>query len=128
MKKGIHLKKVVIFIGGGSIEAFRIWERGKCLLLWIAVLASPLVFSADAQKGQTLYQNCISCHGTNGEGNLVEKAPRVAGQHDWYIISSIKAFQLGKERKHPQMLPYIKNLSDRDIEDLAAYLSGLAPL
>ena len=106
----------------------KIWKKRRHFFLWAAVLASSLVFSADAQKGQTLYQNCISCHGTNGEGSIVEKTPRVAGQHDWYIISSIKAFQLGKERKHPKMLPYIKNLSDQDIEDLAAYLSGLAPL
>ncbi len=110
------------------MRAMRIWEGRRHFFLWMVALVSPFALSADAERGQTLYQNCVSCHGTNGEGNVAEKTPRVAGQHDWYIISSIKALQAGKERKNPEMLPYIKNLSDRDIEDLAAYLSGLAPL
>ncbi len=116
------------FIGGEAIETIGARGRKMYFLAWSIFLFSSPIFSADAQRGQNLYQNCISCHGVNGEGNIAEKAPRIAGQHDWYIISSIEAFKVGKERRNDKMLPYIRNLSERDIQDLAAYISGLDPL
>lgn len=79
----------------------------------------------DAKRGKELYSACIQCHGDNGMGNVEKKAPKIAGQFDWYIVSSIEAFQAGKERKNPDMLPYIKNLSSKDIQDLAAYISAM---
>ncbi len=99
----------------------------KTLLAVVALftLVSAQSFAADAARGQTLYKTCIQCHGTNGEGNAAMKAPRIAGQYDWYIVSSIKQFKAGVERKNPTMLPFIKKLSDADIDDLAAYISTL---
>ncbi|PIK16005.1 cytochrome c [Halobacteriovorax sp. JY17] len=99
----------------------------KTILAVVALFAlvSTQTFAADAARGQTLYKTCIQCHGANGEGNEAMKAPRIAGQHDWYIISSIKQFKAGIERKNPTMLPFIKKLSDADIEDLAAFISTL---
>lgn len=91
-------------------------------------LSLPFFFNASAQdaaRGGKLYKNCVQCHGENGRGNQAEKAPMIAGQFDWYIVSSIKAFKAGVERKNPKMLPYIKNLSDADIADLAAYISAM---
>lgn len=85
--------------------------------------ASP-AFAQDAARGQTLYQTCIQCHGEKGEGNLQMKAPRIGGQFDWYIITSINMFKSG-ERKNPTMQPFIKDLGDKDIADLAAYVSTL---
>lgn len=82
-------------------------------------------FCADPKKGKELYKNCIQCHGESGMGSVAEEAPKIAGQFDWYIESSIKAFIVGKDRKNPKMLPYIKNLSDSDIKDLAAYISKM---
>jgi cytochrome c553 len=81
-------------------------------------------FSQDAAKGQKLYKKCIACHGKMGEGKKSQKAPRLAGQYDWYIVSSLKAFK-SKVRKNPKMLPFIKRLSPQDFKDLAAYISGL---
>ncbi len=87
---------------------------------------SICVFGAgDAAKGQVLFKACIQCHGENGRGNPNEEAPSIAGQYDWYIVSSINQFKKGVERKNPKMLPFIKNLSDSDINDLAAYISQM---
>ena len=99
----------------------------KTLLATVALftLVSTQALAADATRGQSLYKTCIQCHGANGEGNTAMKAPKIAGQYDWYIISSIKQFKAGVERKNPTMLPFIKKLSDVDIEDLAAYISTL---
>ena len=98
----------------------------KILALVTTILLSQnLLAAGNAAKGQKLYASCIQCHGEKGEGNPAQKAPKIAGQHDWYIISSIKAFQAGKDRKNPTMLPYIKGLSEQDIADLAAYVSKM---
>lgn len=88
------------------------------------LMTAPQAFAQDAARGQTLYQTCIQCHGEKGEGNLKMKAPRIGGQFDWYIITSINMFKSG-ERKNPTMQPFIKDLSDKDIADLAAFVSTL---
>lgn len=78
----------------------------------------------DVAKGQQLYQTCIQCHGERGEGKQEMLAPRIGGQHAWYIVTSINMFRSG-ERKNPTMLPFIKNLSETDIGDVAAYVATL---
>lgn len=97
------------------------------IALWISLtLASAFttVRAQDAAKGAQLYQTCIQCHGDQGHGLPEKNAPRIAGQHDWYILSSLKQFKSG-ERKNPDMLPYIKGLSEQDFADLAAHVSKL---
>jgi len=96
----------------------------KGIISSVLILLSVSTFAQDAGKGQSLYAKCISCHGKQGEGNKAMKAPRIAGQFDWYIYSSLVDFKKGA-RKNPTMLPFIKNLSDQDYKDLAAYVSGL---
>lgn len=94
-------------------------------MLAITIALTTLnTYAADAVKGKTLYNRCIACHGKKGEGMESQKAPRLAGQFDWYIYSSLVQFKK-KERVNPVMFPFIKNLSDKDYQDLAAYISGL---
>ena len=96
--------------------------------LWLLLLLSffsPSIFSATAERGEVLYQNCISCHGEKGEGGIEHKTPIIAGQLDWYIASSIKDFQEGKSKKHPWAETEIKGLSKEDILHLALYVMGL---
>ena len=96
----------------------------KSLVVLSALFFSFCTFSADPAKGKSLYSRCVTCHGNNGEGKESQKAPRIGGQHDWYIYSSLVQFKTG-ERKNPEMMPYIRNLSDTDFQDLAAYISTL---
>lgn len=99
------------------------------IALWVSIsLLSALttVKAQDVAKGEKLYATCIQCHGDKGQGLAEKKAPHIAGQHEWYILSSLKAFKAG-ERKNPEMLPYIKGLSEQDFADLAAYVSKIAP-
>jgi cytochrome c553 len=78
----------------------------------------------DAARGEVIYRTCIECHGDHGQGLKAKDAPKIAGQFDWYIESSIKQFKAG-ERKNPTMLPFIKGLSDQDIKDVSLYVSKL---
>lgn len=102
----------------------------KTISLGFVFLVSSLsisTWSADAARGKELYKACIQCHGETGQGNVSEQAPKIAGQYDWYIASSIKAFKKGVDRKNPKMLPFIKNLTDTDIADVSAYVASLKP-
>jgi cytochrome c553 len=64
------------------------------------------------------------CHlgGFTGQNEI----PRVAGQHDQYIVKQLKDF---RERRRTNdagnMTSVTKGLSDEDIENLAAYIANL---
>lgn len=86
----------------------------------------PLVELTTPQlvKGSELYAKCIACHGRRGEGKKSQKAPKIGGQHPWYIKASVLAMQSG-ERQNKVMEPFIRTLSVQDVDDLAAYISKL---
>jgi cytochrome c553 len=46
----------------------------------------------------------------------------IGGQSAKYIEAALQAYKKG-DRKHPQMTPTAKVLSDQDIADIAAYYS-----
>ncbi|MDY7577363.1 c-type cytochrome [Herbaspirillum sp. RTI4] len=96
--------------------------------------SAPVVVKADPAKGEALYTNgdaarnitaCISCHGAAGNSTIVQN-PRLAGQHEAYIVKQLMNFKSG-ERSNPIMMPMAMSLSDGDMKDLAAYLSKQAP-
>ncbi len=68
---------------------------------------------------------CASCHGVNGV-SVADGFPNLAGQKGAYLVSALKAYRAGA-RKAPIMNNMAANLSDHDIENLAAYFSGLKP-
>lgn len=97
------------------------------LVIYLIALFSLFTFSYadDAIKGAELYKQCIACHGDKGDGNLSQKAPRIAGQHDWYILKQLQDIKMGVSRKNPVMVPFLNKLSEQDMKDLAAYISKL---
>lgn len=101
------------------------FKRVLLISVITSLVFSVMGFAQDAAKGETLYQaKCITCHGEDALGKKSEKAPRLRGQYDWYIVSSLKKFESG-ERKNDVMMPFLKGLTESDYEDLAAYLSAL---
>jgi len=70
---------------------------------------------------------CVGCHGIHGyQASFPEvyKVPRIAGQSESFIASSLKAYRAG-ERKHPTMRAVAGSLTDQDIADLAVYYEQL---
>jgi cytochrome c553 len=66
---------------------------------------------------------CATCHGNAGHG--AESVPRLAGQHAQYLVKQIQGFK-DRERPAPAVLAKaLAGLNERDIQALAAYLSGL---
>jgi len=67
---------------------------------------------------------CTMCHlgGFLGQNEI----PRVAGQHYAYVVKQMQDFKTGKRTNDAgNMASVTRTLSERDIEDLAHYLSSL---
>jgi len=69
---------------------------------------------------------CASCHGPNGAG-MPAQYPRLSGQHAEYIEAQLKAFRSGARANDPNasMRGVAGRLSDREIEAVADYITGL---
>jgi len=91
----------------------------------LIIMTSSLYAAGDREKGKEIFsKKCVACHGKNGEGNKSQKAPKLAGQFDWYIVTQLNNFQKGV-RNNPKMLPFIKTLTEKDFQNLGAYLNSL---
>lgn len=97
-------------------------------------LASPAraqdAVAGTAAKGALKVQMCQGCHGIEGWRTAfpeVYKVPRIAGQHEAYLVKALHAYKSG-ERSHPSMRAIAASLSEQDMADVAAYYaqSGLA--
>jgi cytochrome c553 len=77
--------------------------------------------AANPEAGKEKSRTCAACHGQDGNSATAD-FPRLAGQHHDYLAKTLRDYKTGK-RKNAIMAPQAANLSDRDIEDLAAYFS-----
>ncbi len=86
--------------------------------------AATVVYAeVDAAAGKAKAATCAGCHGVSGVSNN-DLWPNLAGQKNGYLIKQMKDFRDGK-RDDPMMKGMTATLSDQDIENLAAYFSGL---
>lgn len=69
---------------------------------------------------------CRACHGAAGSAPIAQNYPKLNGQNQAYLVSSLKAYRAG-ERKGGlavAMSAQATQLSDADIEALAAYYAS----
>lgn len=97
----------------------------------ISVLTALLGLSlgahaADMANGARINKSCALCHGVYGQGAPGKLSPRIAGLPREYLIKATKDYRDGK-RNYPLMVftSGLKTMSDRDIEDVSAYLASL---
>lgn len=90
--------------------------------------------SGDSEAARRLYGEgdaaraipaCSSCHGTDGVATLAA-LPRLAGQDSRYLQQQLQAWRSGERRNSADgaMNTIAKALSDDEIQQLAAFLSG----
>jgi cytochrome c553 len=103
-------------------------------------IVSPLAFgqsSGDSAAGKKLAEawQCTLCHGPDGNGNKgianvqmadVPRIPRISAQPQAYFIKSMRDYKSG-ERSDDNMQVLAKQLSDKDIRDLAAWYGSQKP-
>ncbi|MEJ2454420.1 MAG: c-type cytochrome [Candidatus Thiodiazotropha sp.] len=78
-------------------------------------------------EGKKLYKdNCVRCHGENGEGNNEKFFPKIHGQHYAYMLRQFEWIRDGKRRNaNPDMVDQIKNFSDKDMQMVINYVSRI---
>ena len=85
----------------------------------------------DVAAGQASFTTCIACHGASGEGNETLAAPKLGGQHPWYLAHQLRNFKHGirggapGEKFASQMVPFASMIDDTAIESLVAYIATL---
>jgi cytochrome c553 len=93
------------------------------MIATILLGASGSVLAGDAAAGKAKAATCAGCHGPAGISSNT-MWPSLAGQKEGYLVKQMKAFRDGT-RNDPLMAPMAKPLSDSDIDNIAAYYSGL---
>ncbi|MEM8844727.1 MAG: cytochrome c [Pseudomonadota bacterium] len=89
---------------------------------WILLAASAQ--AGDVEAGKAKSAVCAACHGGTGI-SPTPIWPNLAGQKEQYLVAQMKAFRDG-DRVNAQMAPMVQNLTDEDIDNLAAYYASLA--
>jgi cytochrome c553 len=88
-----------------------------------AMAATP-----DTARGEELFRNCVSCHGSDGSGDVAGSVPRIAGQYRGVLVRQILDFRRGKRWDYNMegitashnAIPQLK-----DVADVAGYVSEL---
>lgn len=93
--------------------------------LALAVLAAAAggVGAADLGAGRVKAAACAVCHGPLGL-SMLPNAPHLAGQPAIYLAEQLRGYRDGR-RRHEVMNVIAKALTDRDIDDLAAWYESL---
>lgn len=84
-----------------------------------------LVRMGDMSRG---IMSCAACHGAEGQGNG-DLFPALGGQEADYAVRTLKAYRSGERNNdvNAMMQNVAKNLTDEEIEGLAAYYENLNP-
>ena len=94
---------------------------------------------ADAETlelGQRIYRGgnkelgvaaCTACHSPTGSGNRPAGFPSLSGQHVDYTLTQLKSFRSGERANDnaSMMRSVVERLTDKELEALASYVSGL---
>ena len=93
------------------------------VLLFIGSATTQLAFAqGNTAAGQTKAALCATCHGAEGNSELAIN-PKLAGQNAAYITKQLKDYKAGV-RSNPTMSAMVLNLSEEDMEDIAAWYSS----
>jgi len=102
--------------------------------LIIALFCSAVSFSALAggniENGKALAEkySCAACHGKDFNSPIDPSYPKLAGQHKDYLVHALTSYKRGDApngRSNAIMTGQVKPLTNKDIQDLAAYLHSL---
>ncbi|MCH2555762.1 MAG: cytochrome c4 [Alcanivorax sp.] len=94
----------------------------KLIVLLTAMAVAPLSLAqGNPEAGKEKSQPCAACHGPDGNSPS-GMYPSLAGQGEKYLLEQLHAFKSGA-RANAIMQGQVANLSDQDMQDLAAYFA-----
>ena len=102
-------------------------QASRLLAVLVLSAAATTVHAAgDAASGKKKVFQCQGCHGIDDWKTAfpeVYRVPKLGGQKPEYIVASLKAYKKG-ERDFATMRAIAADLTDKDMEDIAAYYGG----
>jgi len=101
--------------------------RAILVVAFAVALAPAVAFGADLVAGQAkVKQVCAACHGQDGNSTVADY-PKLGGQYPDYLEKALRDYKSGA-RKNPIMAGFAATLSDKDIENVAAYFASQPPV
>lgn len=88
----------------------------------IAAFSASAHAKGDPEAGREKAKACEACHGTDGK-SVEPSYPNLAGQYESYLIKALSDYRSGA-RNNAIMQSFAANLSNQDIEDLAAWYAS----
>ena len=109
-------------------------EDTKAVASYVAALPqahpAPTLTGGDPARGAQYYALCQTCHGPDGNGNQQMGSPRIAGQADWYLLTSLQKLKAGTRGSYPNavvMRGMAGTLPDEQaMKDVIAYIQSLS--
>jgi cytochrome c553 len=103
--------------------------------VWLActTLSVSVSFGAhaagDPALGEKKFYTCYGCHGIVNYKNAYPdySVPKLRHQNEGYLIAAMQEYRSGL-RPHATMHAQAESLTDKDMEDIAAYLQGPEPV
>lgn len=88
----------------------------------IAAISATAHAGGNPEAGREKARTCEACHGTDGK-SVEPSYPNLAGQYESYLIKALSDYRSGA-RDNAIMQSFAANLSNQDIEDLAAWYAS----
>lgn len=105
---------------------FRTLSAGVAIGLSVVSAGASADLKEPAGRAKDIVEaRCAMCHGREGE-SASAIYPRLAAQHPDYIVKQLKDFRNGR-RKSDTMADMAKELTDEEIDQLAAWFSSRTP-
>lgn len=98
---------------------------GSFVVMFLVGIGTALADAGDPQAGKAKSEPCVACHGSTGV-SAAGMYPHLAGQNEAYLARQLREFRDGA-RENAVMKPFVQNLSDQDVADLAAYYAAQTP-
>lgn len=95
----------------------------------IAVSNTAAYATGDVVAGEEKSTLCASCHGDDGN-SITGAWPNLAGQQQNYLLKQMQDFQQGEAggRYSATMTALVTDLTQQDMEDIAAYYASQTPI
>lgn len=128
-RAGAVMASMVLSLSDQDMEDIAAWYSSQ----------QPTIQGADPESielAQSLYRAgnseiavaaCSACHSPTGKGNAPAGFPSLSGQHAEYTLQQLKDFRSGVRQNDgsEMMRTVVERLTDKELEALASYVSGL---
>jgi cytochrome c553 len=106
------------------VHAVSGWWRSLTLGLATVACGAACAFAQSIPLAERIGL-CATCHGEDGNSRM-EKIPSLAGQPEFFIQNQLVLMR-ERVRKVEAMDPFVRDLTDREIDTLAQHYAALAP-